>query len=47
MKRARPEVGEAQRTVGDRQVKCYTGIGLGAGMVLEGMIPREAILWET
>jgi P4 family phage/plasmid primase-like protien len=31
MKRARPEVGEAQRTVGGRQVKCYTGVGLKGG----------------
>jgi hypothetical protein len=31
MKRVRPEVGEAQRTVGGRQVKCYTGIGLKGG----------------
>jgi P4 family phage/plasmid primase-like protien len=28
MKRARPDVGEAYRTVGGREVKCYTGIGL-------------------
>jgi len=31
IKRARPEVGEAQRTVGGRQVKCYTGLGLKGG----------------
>jgi P4 family phage/plasmid primase-like protien len=31
MRRARPHVGEAQRTVGDKQVKCYTGIGLKSG----------------
>jgi P4 family phage/plasmid primase-like protien len=31
MRRARPHVGEAQRTVGDKQVKCYTGIGLRSG----------------
>src|SRR5215217_14909 len=28
IKRARPDVGESQRTVGGKQVKCYTGIGL-------------------
>src|SRR5918995_3724387 len=31
IKRARPEVGEAQRTVGGRQVKCYTGLVLKGG----------------
>ena len=31
IKRARPDVGEAQRTVSGRQVKCYTGLGLRGG----------------
>jgi P4 family phage/plasmid primase-like protien len=31
IKRARPQVGESQRTVGGRQVKCYAGIGLKGG----------------
>ncbi len=31
IKRARPAVGESQRTVGGRQVKCYTGVGLKSG----------------
>jgi hypothetical protein len=36
IKRARPDVGEAQRTVGGRQVKCYTGLGLKGGDGPEG-----------
>lgn len=31
IKRARPEIGEVQRTVNGRQVKCYAGIGLKGG----------------